>query len=108
MGVVTVTLLALSVAVDVIVKVAVIVVGLTTVTPLTVTPVPGTVTALTSLRFVPVRVTETLVPRTPVLGAIEVRLGPPTVNVTGLLIPPGVVTLTFLAPSTVVGAIAKF
>ena len=73
-GVVTLTVLAPGVAVDVIVKVVVIVVGVMVKAP-TVTPVPDTFTAVAPARFVPVRVTGTLVPRTPDVGAIEVSVG---------------------------------
>jgi hypothetical protein len=106
-GAVTLTVLADSVAVAEIVKVAVTVVGLTTVRPLTVTPVPETLIAVVPVRLVPVRVTGTVVPRKPVVGAIEVSAGPITVNVTVLLVPPGVVTLTFLAPPPVRFAVAE-
>jgi hypothetical protein len=51
------------------------------------------------VRPTPVRVTGTLVPRLPVVGLIEVKLGPLTVNVTELLAPPGVVTVTVRALS---------
>jgi len=74
-GVVTVTFLAVSGAPAPIVKVAVIVVLLTTTRALTVTPVPDTFTAVAPVRFVPVRVTGTAVPRTPEVGAIEARVG---------------------------------
>jgi hypothetical protein len=63
------------------------------------------------VKFVPVRVTRMLaLPRTPVLGAIEVSVGAGgaiTVNVTALLVPPDVVTVTFLAVSAAVLAIVK-
>jgi hypothetical protein len=107
---VTVTVLALSVAVAVMTRFAVTVVSFTTERPLTETPVPDTVTAEAVSRLVPVKVTGTVVPRTPVLGAIEVRVGVgglTTVNGTVPLVPPGVVTLTFLAVSPAVVAIAK-
>src|SRR5687767_2262175 len=48
-----------------------------------VTPVPANVTAEAPLRFVPVMVLDTFVPRTPALGLIDVifgRLVAPTVN----------------------------
>jgi len=73
-GVVTLTVLAPSAAVAVIVKVAVTVVALD-VMPLTVTPVPDTLTAVAPVRFVPVSVTGTEVPRAPVVGTIAVSVG---------------------------------
>ena len=106
--VVMLTFLADTVAVSEIVNVAFTVVGFTTVRPLTVTPPPATVIAVAPVRLVPVRVTGTAVPRKPVLGAIEASVGPITVNVTVLLVPPGVVTLTFLAVIAAVFEIAKF
>ena len=50
-------------------------------------------------RLVPVRVTTTALPRAPVVGVIEVSVGEgaSTVNVTALVVPPGVVTVTLLA-----------
>src|ERR1700741_1063294 len=63
---------------------------------LAVTPVPDTFTAVVPVRLVPVIVTGTLVPRAPDVGAIEVSVGPITVNVTVLLVRPNDVTLTFL------------
>jgi hypothetical protein len=109
-GVVMVTVLAESVAPVVMVKVAVAVVELVTVKPLTVTPVPDTVREVAPVRFVPVSATGTAVPRTPVLGAIEVTVGAGgavTVNVTLPVVPPGVTTLTFLAVSPAVAVIVK-
>ncbi len=79
-----------------IVNVAVTVVSFTTVRLLEVTPEPDTVIAVAPVRPVPVRVTGTLVPRTPELGAIVDSTGPNTVNVCVLLIPPAFATLTFL------------
>jgi hypothetical protein len=74
-GVTTVTFLELSAAVAEIVKVATTVVSLTTPMPLTVTlpAAPDTLIADAPVRPLPVRVTETLVPRTPVLGLMLVR-----------------------------------
>ena len=77
------------------VNVAVIVESLTTVKPLTV--MPPTLMPVAALRFVPVSVTGTDDPRTPLLGLICVSTGATTVKVTGLLVPPEVVTVTFLA-----------
>jgi len=101
----TVTFLAVSAAVPEMVKVAVIVVSLTTVKPLTVTPPPPppppllTLIPVEPVKPMPVRVTGTLVPAAPVVGEIEVRLpgGMIRVNVTALVVPAGVVTVTFLA-----------
>ena len=99
-AVVMLTVLAVSAAVAEMVKVASAVVGVRTVKPLNVTPVPEIVTPVAPVRFVPVKVTSTTVPRTPVGGAIEVNVGAggtTTVKVTALLVPPGAVTVTFLA-----------
>jgi hypothetical protein len=63
---------------------------------------PGAFTLVAPVRPVPVRVTLTLVPRKPCVGAIEVSVGPSAVNITaGLfgLLPAAVVTVTFLACS---------
>ncbi len=64
-------------------------------TPLTVMPV-GAFTVVPEVKLVPVKVTGTLVPATPVAGLIEDRVGCPavglTVSTTGLLPPPTVVT----------------
>src|SRR5579863_9117449 len=79
-GVATVTLRAVSAAVVVIVKVAVTCVLLTATKLLTVTPAPDTVTPVAPVRFVPLIVTGTAVPRTPVAGAIEVMVGPVAVK----------------------------
>jgi hypothetical protein len=101
------------VAAVVVVKVAVIVVALTTVTPLMVRPAAGAVTwtvVPAGVKPVPVRVTKTAFPRRPEAGVIEVRVGVPgltTVKVTGLLGPPAVLTITFLAVSAAVGAISN-
>jgi hypothetical protein len=74
-GVVTLTVLADTVAVPEIVNVAVTVVALTTVTLLTVMPVPDTFTADVPVRFVPVKVTGTATPRPELAGEIEVSVG---------------------------------
>jgi len=58
--------------------------------------VPDTFTAVVPDRLLPVRTTGTLVPRAPDVGAIEVSVGPTTVNATVLLVTPSAVTLTFL------------
>ncbi len=97
----TTTFLPFGDAPDVIVNVAVTVVEFPTATLLTMTPLPDTVTAVAPARFVPVRVTGTSIDpvagRVAELGEIERSVGPTTVNVTVLLVPPGVVTLTVLA-----------
>jgi hypothetical protein len=67
------TFLGVSPAVVEIVKVAVTVVSLTTPISLTVTPAPDTVTAGVPVRPLPVRVTETMVPRAPVAGLMPDR-----------------------------------
>ena len=77
-GVVTLTVLAERVAVFEIVKVVVTVVEVTVKAP-TVIPVPDTFTADAPVRFVPVKVTETGVPRAPDEGALEVSVGGPVV-----------------------------
>jgi hypothetical protein len=90
-------------------KVAVTEVLLATVTELTMTP-PPTVTAVAPVKLVPVRVTETCVPRDPDVGLIAVSAGLPgtlTVNPTVLLAPFAVVTLTALVPAAALGAIVK-
>jgi hypothetical protein len=52
------------------------------------------------VRFVPVSVTPTVVPCTPLTGEIPLSVGRAvvTVNVTALLVPPGVVTVTLCGP----------
>ena len=85
-------------------NVAVSVVGLVTLTALTVIPLEEDTATLVpvAVKLVPVKVTEVVVvPRTNVLGATETSVGRgglTTVNVTVLVVPPGVtVTLTVLA-----------
>ena len=110
-AVVMLTVLAVSAAVAEMVKVASAVVGVRTVKPLNVTPPPEIVTPVAPVRFVPVKVTSTTVPRTPVGGAIEVNVGAggtTTVKVTALLVLPSyVVTFTFLAVALAKGMIAR-
>jgi len=65
-------------------------------------PLPDTVTAVAPSRFVPVRVSTIPLPAAAGLGATEVRVGPSTVNVCALVVPPCVVTVTFLAGSPAV------
>lgn len=112
-----------------IVKVAVAVVGLRTVRPLTHTPPPPvlpagqpppppppppeTFIAVAPVRLLPVIVTVMAVavgPRTAEFGAIDVNVGTGraiTVNGTALLVPPGAVTVTFLAAPVAVELIVK-
>jgi hypothetical protein len=91
-------------------RVAVTVVGLTTVRFVTGIAGPMPVTAKVPVRLVPVNVTVTLVLRAPDVGVIDVSVGgggAVTVNVTGLVIPPGVETLTLRAPVAARLAIVK-
>jgi len=109
-GVVTLTVLAERVAVFEIVKVVVTVVEVTVKAP-TVIPVPDTFTAVAPVRFVPVKVTGTMVPRVPDVGAIEVSVGgpggTPPVNSTA---PASTALLAFLEvpKKSRLGASAKF
>ena len=74
--VVTLTVLVVIPAVDAMVKVAVSVLESTTVMPLTMTPEPETVILVpVGVKFEPIRVTATAVPRAPLLGFTEVRTG---------------------------------
>lgn len=99
-GVVTVTFLDVSPAVTAIAQLALTVVAVGVPVTVQVTPAPDIVTAVAPLRSVPVRVTGTVVPRTPVLGATEVNVGPVTANAAvRVAVPKGVVTLTFLVVS---------
>src|SRR4029077_13289039 len=95
--VLTVTLVAPVAALAVIVKVAVIWVVLATTMLVTVTPELVTFTPAPATKFVPVKVTFTVVPRVPLLGLIPVRVGAgglTTVNGTGAEVPPVVFTVT--------------
>jgi hypothetical protein len=104
----TVTFWAPRVALAEMVKVAVTVPEFTTWTLVTLTP-PPTVTPAppvpesAPVRLVPVSVTLTAAPRTPVAGLIPVNVGAPReMTVKGVELlgppPPGTVTVTFLAP----------
>lgn len=107
-GVLTVMLCAPSEVAGAMLSVAVTVVALTATKLVTVMLVdPGAFTAVAPVRSAPVRVTFTALPRTPVLGEIEVSAGPVTVKVTALLVEPAVVTVTFLAPSAAVDEMVK-
>jgi hypothetical protein len=100
------------VAEAVLLMVAVIIVLLSKVTPLTLTPLAGAVmaTVLPVVKLVPVRVTGTLAPRRPELGVIDVSAGTDgatTVKVAALVVPAGVVTVTLRAESVAVGAMVR-
>ena len=77
------------------VKVAVTVVALTGTTLLTVTPAPEMLTAKAPVRLVPVSVTGTDVPLSPVLGTIEVNVGTAVVLANSTA-PASTALLTFL------------
>ena len=84
--------------------------GSTTVTPLTATPALATLTVAPDRKFAPVKVTDTAAPCTPLLGVMEVRVGPGselTLKVTGTLVPTEVVTVTLVGPAGAVAAIVK-
>src|SRR6266403_1533582 len=108
--VVTLTFLFPVAAVAVIAQfaVTVVAVGVPLMVQTTLPAIPDTFTAVVPDRLLPVRVIGTLgPPRTPDVGAIEVSVGLTTVNVTLLVVTPGVVvTLTFLFPVAAVAAIA--
>ena len=114
---VTVMLLGPIVAVLVVLKVALICVGLTRVTPVTVRPFAGatTLTVDPAVKLLPARTTATglaaaTVRRKPEAGVIEERIGVPgftTVKVTGVVVPAGVVTVTFLAVRAAVAVIVN-
>jgi len=73
-----------------------------------VTPVPDTVTAVAAARSVPVSVTGTVVPSTPLTGATEASDGPArVVKPTGPVVPMGVTTATLRVPTKAVGAMDK-
>src|SRR6202030_2210411 len=98
--VVTVTFRAPVAALLAMANVAVICVALTTVVLLTVIPAPLRPIVDPATKFVPVSVTGTLCPCTPLFGLIEVSVGGArfTVNGCAPLVPPEVVTVTFRAP----------
>jgi len=98
-GAVTVTFLAVAAAPAVKVKLALTWLSLTTVMPLTVTPPPGTVTAVVPVNPVPKILTAIAPsPRRPADGEIELSTGPSTVYVCGLLVPAGLVTVMLRGP----------
>ena len=79
-------------------------------TPVQFTPFPDMVIAVAPLRSLPATLTGTVVLCVPVEGVIEVIVAPCTVNVGAPLagvVPPGVVTLTFLDVSPAVVVIAQ-
>jgi hypothetical protein len=80
-------------------------------TLLTVIPAPLIPMVAPATKFVPVRVTGTLVPRTPALGLIETRVGIEPVGVmlkvAGPLVPPAVVTVTLKDPAEALSAIVN-
>jgi hypothetical protein len=99
-------------ALVVLVKVAVIEVALTKATLVMVKP--GTAGVATTvdpaIKFVPVRVTFTDVPRSSELGVMDVSVGPAaatTVNVTALVVPFGVLTVTFRTLNEAVAEMVK-
>src|SRR5207253_2819681 len=101
---VTVTFRAPSAAEAAMENVVVRVVVLDTFTVPTVIPLPLTPTAVDpATKFVPANVTPVVVPCPPATGSTDASVGTvekpgTTVNVTDPLVPPGVVTVTFLAP----------
>jgi hypothetical protein len=108
---VSVMLLAVAAAVAGIVKVTVTVLSFTTVSPDVVIAgaVLGVIVSpLTPVRPEPARVTVTVLPRAVWFGVTRVRTGASTVNVTGLVVPCDVVTVTFRTPGVAVVVSAKF
>ena len=81
---------------------------LATVTLLTVMPLPVAPTVAPAMKFVPVRVTFTAAPRTPLFGVTEVRVGAFWADVTSKetmpLVRPVVVTEMFCGPTRAVVA----
>lgn len=111
-GTVTVTVLAVNDALWPIAQLAVTVVEAAV--PVTTTPVqvmlpPFIATAFAPNRLLPLMVTGTIVPRTPDVGLMPVSVGTGavTVNVTVLVVPSGVVTLTVLVVVAAVEAMVK-
>src|SRR4051794_22691407 len=76
-----------------------------------VNPGPASLTCVVGVKFVPVSVTLTDVPRAPLEGVIEESVGSVlaavTVNVAELLVPPVVVTETLEPPSVAPAAIVS-
>ena len=73
---------------------------LATLTLLTVTPELSTFSVVPEVKFVPIRVTFTFEPDVPALGVIDVSVGAAAliVKATVLVVPAGVLTLTFAEP----------
>jgi len=111
-GVVTPTLIEPIAAAAVLLMVAVMVVVLPTATLLIETPVAGGLmtTFEPVTKLVPVRVTLTGLPRNSDGSEIDVSIGAGgavTMKVMALLVPEGVVTVTFLAVRAALGAMVK-
>jgi len=103
---VTVTVPPPTVALAAMPNVAVIWVALTTTTLLTVTPLPLTFTVAFGAKFVPVNVTGTFEPCTPLVGLIDVNVGVAViVNVTPFVVTPDDVTVTVSPPTVALVAI---
>ena len=99
-GAMTVTFLAPAVAPAEMLSVAVTVVSLTFVKPVTVMPLPETLISTVPVNPVPVSVTgKPVVPRLAEAGTIEVSIGPVIANGRVLLAPPAVTTPIFTEPS---------
>jgi hypothetical protein len=107
-GVVTETFLAVRLALAAMTQFALTVVAVGVPVMVQVTFVPDAVTAVAPVRLVPVSVTGTVVPRAPVVGAIDASVGPVTVNeLFNVMFPLGVTTVTFNAPNVAVFEIAN-
>jgi cobalamin synthase len=107
-AVVTLTFRVVRPAVGLMLNVAVTMVALTTVRLLTVIPPPDTLMAVAPVRFVPVRVTGTLVPLAPSLGTIVLSVG--RLLLWNSIAPASTAPLVFLAlpKKSVFGASVKF
>lgn len=105
----TVTFLRVSPAVEAITHEALTVVAVGVPLSVQVTPAPLMVTSVVPARLVPVIVTGTVVPRTPLVGDMLVRVGaPPTVNAAvRVAFPSGEATVTFLAVSAAAAVITQ-
>jgi hypothetical protein len=106
-GVATLTVLAVGTALAAITQLAVTVVEVGVPVMVQATPVPDTFITVAPVRFVPVRVTGTVVPRVPDVGEIEASVGPTTVNGTVLVFPIGVTTPMFLITTVAVIAMLR-
>src|ERR1017187_9612546 len=107
--VMTLTVVSPGAALAAMVKLAVIWVVSTTVTPLTVTPALATMMVAPGMKLAPDKVPGTVAPCAPFDGLMELMVGTAgiTVKDTGPLIPPEVVTVTFVPPSVALAAILK-